>query len=157
MKLGSFGAAVRELEPEAERNTFDLFGREFTVHGVIPPMLMLRLGAMMAGELGAIDSNAVLYKALYHALTIPGDKAANIRPDDSQFEEFEELATDRMCTVDELIRLVYSMVGIEIAFPTEPQPTSPDGLPTTSDSSKSSASDTPDSPTSASGSAASAG
>lgn len=146
-KLGSFGAAVREADPDSERDTFEFFGREFTVHAVIPTMLVLRLGAMMAGELGLIESNAVIYKALRHALTVPADDDADTRADDSQFDEFEELATAKNCTADELIRLVYSLVGIQIAFPTEQQPTSPDGLPETSESSNSSASDTPDSRT----------
>jgi hypothetical protein len=144
-KLGSFGAAVREIDPDSERDTFDFFDREFTVHAAIPPMLVLQLGAMMAGELGIIDSNAVVYKALRHALTVPGDDAAETLPDTSQFDLFEHLATKRRCSNDELIRLVYSLLGIQIAFPTEPQPTSPDGLPETGESSNSSASDTPDS------------
>jgi hypothetical protein len=146
-RLGSFGAAARELAG-ADRDTFEFFDREFTVVGVIPPMLMLRLGASMAGELGEIDSNAVMYKALRHALTVPGDPDNGVRPDESQFDEFEALAIKKACDADELIRLVFALVGIPIAFPTEPQPTSPDGLPETSPNSKSSASDTPASPTS---------
>lgn len=156
-KLGSFGAAVRELDPDAERDTFDFFDSEFTVHGVIPPILMLRLGAFMAGELGDIEANAVVYKALRRALTIPGDPSTKTRPDLSEFDRFEELALTRMCSTEELIRLVFSLVGIQIAFPTEQPPTSPDGQLPTSESSNSSASVTPDSPTSASDDAASAG
>jgi hypothetical protein len=142
--LGSFGAAVKEADPDAEVDTFDFFGTEFTVRGVIPPMLVLRLGALMAGELGQIEANAVVYKALRCALTIPA--VGDVRADESEFDRFEALANDRLCTADELLRLVYSLLGIQIAFPTEQQPTSPDGLPGTGESSNSSASDTPDSP-----------
>jgi hypothetical protein len=144
-KLGSFGAAVREIDPDDERDTFDFFGETFTVHGVIPPMLMLRLGAFMAGELGAIESNAVVYKALRHALTVPANPATNTRADSSQFDRFEELALAKMCDFDELVKLSFALVGIQIAFPTEQLPTSQDGQPATSESSNSSASDTPDS------------
>lgn len=144
-KLGSFGAAAREIDPDSERDTFDFFGEEFTVHGTIPPMLMLRLGAYMAGELGLIESNAAVYKALRCALTAPADPGTGAA-DGEQFDRFEQLAVAKRCHVDELIKLVFALVGIQIAFPTEPQPTSPDGLPDTSESSSSSASDTPDSP-----------
>jgi len=157
VKLGSFGAAARELDPEAERDTFDFFDSEFTVHGIIPPMLVIRLGALMHGEIGSVEGFAVVYKALQYALTIPGDPASKTDPDWSEFDRFEELATDRRCTIEELLKLAFSLVGIQVDFPTGPQPTSPDGLPITSDSSNSSASDTQDSPTSASGALVSAG
>lgn len=156
-KLGSFGAAAREVDPGSERDTFDFFDREFTVYATIPPMLMLRLGAFMAGELGQIESSAVVYKAFRYALTIPGDPDTGTRPDSSQFDEFERLALTRRCDWDELVKLAFALVGIQIAFPTEQQPTSPDGLPATSENSSSSASDTPASPISASGGPASAG
>lgn len=142
-KIGSFGAAVREIEPDAERDTFDFCGEEFTVHGAIPPMLMLRLGASMAGEMGVIESNAVVYKALRLALTIPADTAEKTPADTSQFDRFQELAEAKACHFDELARLVFALVGIQIAFPTEPQPTSQDGLQATSGDSNSSASATP--------------
>jgi hypothetical protein len=141
-KLGSFGAAAREIDPGSERDTFDFFGEEFTVLGTIPPMLMLRLGAYMAGELGLIESNAAVYKALRCALTPPDAGPA----DGEQFDRFEQLAVAKQCDVNELLRLVFSLVGIQIDFPTEPQPTSPDGLPDTSANLNSSASDSPDSP-----------
>jgi hypothetical protein len=155
--LGSFGAAVRELNPDGERDTFDFFGERFTVHATIPPMLMLRLGAFMAGELGSIEDNAVVYKALRHALTVPADPATKTRADSSQFDRFEKLALAKMCDSDELVKLVFALVGIQIAFPTEQQPTSPDGLQGTSEGSSSSASESPDSPTSVSASPDSAG
>lgn len=156
-KLGSFGAAVRELDPDSERDTFDFFGETFTVHGTIPAMLMLRLGAFMSGELGMIESNAVVYKALRHALTVPADPAAKTRADSSQFDRFEDLALAKECDFDELIKLAFALVGILIDFPTEQPPASADGPLQTSASSNSSASDTPGSPTSKSGDPASAG
>jgi len=156
-KLGSFGAAVRELDPDSDRDTFDFFGETFTVHGVIPAMLMLRLGAFMAGELGAIESNAVVFKALRHALTIPADPASKTPADSSQFDKFEDLALAKRCDFDELIKLSFALVGILIDFPTEQPPTSADGPLPTGETSSSSASDTPASPASKSGGKGSAG
>jgi len=144
-KLGSFGAAVRELDPDSERDTFDFFDREFTVHGVIPPMLMLQLGAAMTGKIGEVEGNAAMWEALRCALTIPGDEDRGIRPDDSQFDAFYRRAVDRRCTTDELIKLVFALLGAQAGLPTEQLPTSQDGQLPTSPSSNSSASDTPDS------------
>lgn len=156
-KLGSFGAAIRELDPTEDRDTFDFFGETFTVHGTIPAILMMRLGAFMAGELGYIDSNAAVYKALHCALTVPADPDSKTRADSSQFDKFEGLALAKKCDYDELIKLVFALVGIQIDFPTEQQPTSADGPLPTGEKSNSSASDTPGSPDSKSGAAASAG
>jgi hypothetical protein len=152
MKLGSFGAAVREFDPDSERDTFDFFGREFTVHGVIPPMLMLQLGAAMTGKVSEVEGNAAMWEALRCALTAPGPP-----PDDSQFDLFYRLAVDRKCTTDELIKLVFALLGAQADLPTEQLPTSPGGQLPTSESSSTSASDTPGSTTSPSGDAASAG
>lgn len=142
-KLGSFGAAMRELDPEVEKDTFDFFGTEFTVVGVMPAMVVLRLGALLAGELNDIEANAVTYQALKYILTKPGDPSVGTRPDSSQFDLFEDLATERMCDTNELIRLLYSVLGYQISFPTEQPPTSPDGQLPTGENSNSSASDTP--------------
>lgn len=145
-KLGSFGAAVREFDPDSERNTFDFFGREFTVYGVIPPMLMLQLGAAMTGKISDVEGNAAMWEALRCALTRPGDTDRKIRPDDTQFDQFYRAAVDRTCTTDELIKLVFALLGAQAGLPTEQLPTSQDGQLPTSASSNSSASDTPDSP-----------
>jgi hypothetical protein len=152
MKLGSFGAAVREFDPGTERDTFDFFDREFTVYDVIPPMLMLQLGAAMTGKIGEVEGNAAMWEALRCALTAPGTP-----PDDAQFERFYRLAVDRKCTTEELIKLVFALLGGQADLPTEQLPTSPGGSLPTSASSNSSASDAPGSPTSPSGDAASAG
>jgi hypothetical protein len=157
MKLGSFGAAVREIDPDSEHDTFDFFGETFIVHGTIPAMLMLRLGAFMAGELGLIESNAVVYKALRHALTVPANPGTKALANSSQFDKFEDLALVNECDFDSLIKLAFALTGILIDFPTEQPPASPDGPLQTSASSNSSASDTPGSPTSASDDPVSAG
>lgn len=145
-KLGSFGAAIRELDPDSERDTFDFFGSEFTVHGVIPPMLMLHLGAVMTGKIGEIEGNAAVWEALRCALTVSGSDDDRTPPDHSEFDRFYRLAVRRRCTTDELLKLVFALLGVQIAFPTEQLPASPDGPLPTGESSNSSASDTQDSP-----------
>lgn len=157
MKLGSFGAAVRELDPGSERDTFDFFGSEFTVAAPIPAMLVIHLGAVMTGKIGEIEGNSAVWEALRAALTVPGSDDGSVVPDRSEFDRFYRLAVRRRCNTEELLKLVFALVGVQIDFPTEQPPTSPDGRQTTSESSKSSASDTPDSPTSPSEDAASAG
>jgi hypothetical protein len=77
--LGTFGAAVREFDPDGERDTFDFFGTTFVVEGVIPPMLMLQLGAAMTGKIGDIEGNAAMWEALRTALTKPRQRARRRR------------------------------------------------------------------------------
>lgn len=152
--LGSFGAAVRELDPDAQRDTFDFFGETFTVHGVIPPIAMLQLGAAMAGKASEIDGNAAMWEVFRSALTKPVEGR---RGDDSQFDRFYALAADRTCHTNELIKLAFALIGAQADLPTEQLPTSPDGQLPTSDNSRSSASDAPGSATPSSDGPASAG
>ena len=140
--IGSFGAAVRELDPDAERATFDFFDTEFTIHGTIPPMLSLQLGAAMVGKVSELEGNAAMYEAFRCCLTKPA--AGDVKADDAQFDLFYRLAVDRRCTTDELIRLVFALLGAQADLPTERQPTSQDGPPQTSETLSSSSSDTPD-------------
>jgi hypothetical protein len=145
VKLGSFGAAARELDPAAERDTFDFFGSEFTVVGGIPAMLAIHLGAVMTGKIGEIEGNAAVWEALRCALTVPGSDDDKTVPDHSEFDRFYRIAVRRRCTTDELLKLVFALLGVQIDFPTEQPPASPDGQLPTSESSNSSVSDTPDS------------
>jgi hypothetical protein len=148
-KLGSFSAAVREFDPDAERDTFDMFGQEFTVEGVIPPMLMVHLGAWMAGKAGYMEGNAAMWQALRSALSKPerqGPGGETIPADEVQFRRFYQLAVSKKLDDDSLVNLVWALVGAQTGKADEQPPTSPPGPPSTSTSSNSSASDTPDSP-----------
>lgn len=140
--LGSFGAAVRELDPQAPRDTFDFFDETFTVHGLIPPMLMLQLGAAMVGKISELEGNAAMYEAFRCGLTKPAAEADS-DGDDSQFDRFYRIAVDRRCDTSELVRLVFALIGAQAGLPTERQPTLQGGQPPTSQSSSSSSSDTP--------------
>jgi hypothetical protein len=142
--IGSFGAAVRELDPAAERDTFEFFDRKFTIHGVIPPFVAIHLGAAMTGKIGDIEGNAAMFEALRCALTKPADGNGE-GADDAEFDRFCRMAVDRRCTTGELIKLVFSLLGAQADLPTEQQPTSQDGPLPTSESSNSSSSNTQDS------------
>jgi hypothetical protein len=148
-KIGSFSAAVREFDPDAERDTFDLFDQEFTVEGIVPPMLMLHLGAAMAGKAGQMEGNAAIWQALRCALTKPGRTGPDgkkIPEDDSQWRRFYQLTVAKGSDADDLIDIVFAIVGAQAGKAGERQSTSPPGPPQTSTNSNSSASDTPDSP-----------
>jgi hypothetical protein len=148
VKLGSFSAAVKEFDPDVERDTFDLFGEEFTVEGVIPPMLMLHLGAAMAGKAGLFEGNAAMWQALQAALTKPaheGPDGEAIPEDRTQFRRFYQLAVSKKADDDSLTDLVWTLVGAQAGKAAEQPPTSPPGEQPTSTPSNSSASDTPDS------------
>jgi hypothetical protein len=147
-RLGSFGAAVREFDPDGARDTFDFFGETFTVEGVIPSMLHLQLGAALAGKIAEMDGNAAVYAVLRCALSKPKREVdgKTVEEDDSQFDRFYMLAVDRRCNLDSLLDLVLSMFEAQSGRPTEQQPTSPPGPLPTSTPSNSSASDSPDSP-----------
>jgi hypothetical protein len=146
--LGSFGAAVREFDPVAERDTFDFFGETFTVEGVIPSMLMLQLGAALVGKIPEMEGNAAVWESLRCALSKPDREVdgKTVRGDGSQFERFYKIAVRRKCDFDELFGLTLSIVGAQAGKADAPPETSPDGLQPASTSSSSSASDSPDSP-----------
>jgi hypothetical protein len=146
--LGSFGAALREFDPDSERDTFDFFGETFVVEGIIPPMLNLQLGAALSGKIAEIDGNAAMYEAMRCALTKPertdGDEVT--AADEQPFDRFYRLAVDKRCDLEQLVQLVFTLVGAQAGRPTEQLPTSAPGQLPTSTSSNSPASDSLDSP-----------
>jgi hypothetical protein len=146
--LGTFGAAVREFDPDGERDTFDFFGETFVVEGVIPAMLHIQLGAALAGKINEIDGNAAMYEAMHCALTKP-ERQVNGKTepvDESQFDQFFRLAVQKRCDLDDLLALVFKLFGAQAGRPTEQRPTSQPGSLPTSTNSKSSASGSQDSP-----------
>jgi len=131
-KLGSFGAAAKELHPDAEKDTFDFFGEEFAVEGVIPSILLVQVGAARAGQLDPGEADAAVWQAFKCALG-------------SQFTQFHRLAVQHNEELDDLVQLMWTIAGAQAGKATEQTPPSPDGSPPTSTSSRSSASDSPDS------------
>jgi len=143
--IGSFGAAVREIDPDGERDTFDFFGEDFTIEGVIPPILTLQLGAAITGNLRDSEGRAAMWLAMQRALTVPerNQDGKTVPADESQFDRFYSLAVENTCGLDELMRLVFTLSGSQTGRPTGQRPTSQAGPLPTSTSSNSPSSDSP--------------
>ncbi|MEU4772967.1 hypothetical protein [Micromonospora sp. NPDC023644] len=113
--LGSFGAALREIEPESERDTFEFFGKEFVVEGVMPAILRFQLAAAMVGGESGTSGMGAMWGALRAALTKPGG-------DDSQFDRFYRLAVAHKANEDSLMDLAFKLFEVQAGRPTvEPQ------------------------------------
>lgn len=154
--LGSFGAAVRELDPLAEKDSFTFFGETFTVVDTLPPMLMLQLGAATTGKIEEQEGLGAVWEALRCSLTAPetyverGGGKLEVKPaDESQFHRFYRLAVARKATLEELLKVAMALFQGQSGRPTEGLPDSSAGQPTTSPSSSISSSTPPASPDSA--------
>jgi hypothetical protein len=140
--LGSFGAAVKELDPDADRDTFDFFGETFTVYGVLPPVLQVQLGAASSGNIEEAQGLAAIWETMRCCLTKPPRTVAEFDPDTrkprvepedaAQFHRWFKLAVDNRCTLEELLKLALALFEAQSGLPTEGQSTSSGGAPTTS-------------------------
>lgn len=148
-RLGEFGAALRELDPATERDTFQFFGEEFAVTGDIPPMLMLQLGASATGKIDEAEGMAAMWEALRCSLTEPGrlnPEGTELLEDSSAFNRLYKLAVTRRADMDGLLKLVFALFEVQGGRPTVAAPDSSGGPLTTSPSSSASSSATPVSP-----------
>lgn len=141
--LGSFGAAMREVNPQAEKDTFAFFDQTFTVHGVIPPMLMLQLGAAATGKIDEQEGLAAIWEAMHWSLTKPAHEVAGedgkttpVPEDPSEFDRFYRLAVAQCCEIESLLELAMKLFEAQAGRPTERQPSLPAGLSPTSTSSR---------------------
>ncbi len=142
--LGSFGAAVRELDPTGERDTFDFFGEKFEVTASIPPMLMLQLGAATTGKIDDQEGLGAMWEAMRTSLTRP---AADGKPaDDEQFVRFYRLAVANRADLPSLMALALALFEVQSGRPTEEPPGSSPGSSTTSPTPNTSSTPSPDSP-----------
>ncbi len=115
--LGEFGAALRELDEDRERDTFTFCGDEFTVEGEIPSMLMLQLGASATGKIEESEGLAAMWGALRCSLTTPanGDKAE----DDAGFKRFYKTALDRQAEIETIMQLTFKLFEAQAGRPTK--------------------------------------
>lgn len=136
--LGEFGAALRELDDSAERDTFSFFGEEFTVSGEIPPMLMLQLGASATGKIEETEGLAAMWEALRCSLTVParGDEAE----DGKEFGRFYRTAVAKNADLETIMQLTFKLFEAQAGRPTRTASDSSGGPSSTSPSSKSSSS-----------------
>ena len=127
-KLGAFGAAVREADPNAERDSFEFCGEAFEVQGDIPPMLMIQLGAAATGKIEEQEGFGAIWEVMRCSLTTAEDA--------SGFQRFYRLAVARCVPLEELIRLAMALFEAQAGRPTEQRPDSPAGsLPISTSSS----------------------
>ncbi|WP_328382925.1 hypothetical protein OHQ88_10545 [Micromonospora zamorensis] len=152
--LGTFGAALREADPYAEKDSFDFCGEQFEVQGRIPPMLMLQLGAAASGKIEEMEGMAAIWEAMRCSLTAPERKQMEPDPetggqtmvertvdaDAAEFQRFYKLAVASYVGLEELIRLAMALFEAQAGRPTGQQPALQAGPLPTSTSSNGSAS-----------------
>lgn len=127
--LGDFGAAIKELDPNAEKDTFSFFGEQFEVIAEMPPMLVFQLAAGMTGKVAETESMGAMWETMNACLGEEG------------FKRFFRLAVDRKADLESLMELVMTLFqdsGGE--RPTVQASDSPVGLLPTSPSSNASSS-----------------
>lgn len=140
-KLGVFGAAVREADPLAEPDEFEFCGEDFTVHGEIPPMLMIQLGAAATGKIEEQEGFGAIWEVMRCGLTVPEHRVdgETVPADASGFHRFYRLAVAQCVPLEELIRLAMALFEAQAGRPTAQRPDSqPGSLPTSTSSSGSS-------------------
>lgn len=113
--LGDFGAAVAELDRNAERDTFTFFGEKFEIIDELPPMLIFQLAASMTGKVEETEGLAAMWESLRTSLdesplvdwTGPGPdpRPAPLR----QFNDFYKLAVEKKADLQSLMQLVMGL------------------------------------------------
>jgi hypothetical protein len=97
MHLGDFGAAVKELDPTTEKDTFTFAGEEFTVVEELPAVLILQVGAFMTGKVDESEGMGAMWSAL----------EISLGTDD--FARFYKLALSSRAAVETLMELVMAI------------------------------------------------
>jgi hypothetical protein len=132
--LGDFGAAVKELDPNAERDAFGFFGEKFEIVADLPAVLVLQIGAFATGKVDETEGMGAMWSALEISLG------------EDEFARFYKLAVAKRADVRSLMELVMSIFQAASGErPTVQVPDSPVGQLPTSPSSSTSVSTPPDS------------
>lgn len=97
MHLGDFGAAVKELDPNAEKDTFNFFGEKFEIVGEMPPMLIFQLAAGMTGKVAETEAMGAMWATM------------NVCLGEDGFNRFYKLAVDRKANLESLMELVMTL------------------------------------------------
>lgn len=146
--LGDFGAALKELDPSAQRDTFTFFGEKFEVVADLPPMLVFTLAASMTGKVDEEEGMAAMWQAYRVSLdeVLPPweGEGPDTRVPLKQFNRFWDLTVTKRANLDSLMELVMSLFQASGGErPTVQVPDSPPGELTTSPSSSTSVSTPP--------------
>lgn len=126
--LGEFGAALRELDPDGERDHFLFFGEKFVLVADVSGITEMQLAAGLTGSVGEDDAASAMWDALLEALGA------------EQFEKFKLLAREKRADLQSIMGLVFRIMAAPTGRPTERRSTSGDGPPATSPSSSTSSS-----------------
>lgn len=138
--LGDFSAALAELDPDAEKDTFTFFGEEFEVAGPIPTMLAMQLGASATGKISEAEGLAAMWESLRCSLTVPahtGEDGTEVPENDSAFTRFYQTAVAKRADPPTLMRLVFKLFEVQGGRPTQAAPDFSPGPQSTSPSSRS--------------------
>lgn len=127
--LGDFGAAVKELDPNAEKDTFNFFGEKFEIIEELPPMLIFQLAAAMTGKVEETEGMGAMWAAL------------NVSLGEDEFARLYKLAVAKRADIQSLMELVMTLFQASGGErPTASAPDSLAGPSTTSPSSSTSSS-----------------
>jgi hypothetical protein len=125
--LGDFGAALKELDPNAPKDTFGFFGEKFEVVDELPPMLIFQLAAAMTGKVEETEGMGAMWEALRVSLG------------EGEFTRFYKLAIAKRAELNSLMELVMTLFQASGGErPTVQVSDSPAGQLTTSPSSSTS-------------------
>lgn len=125
--LGDFGAAIKELDPNAEKDTFTFFGEKFELVDELPPMLMFQLAASMTGKVAETEGMGAMWAAL------------NISLGEDEFNRFYKISVSQKADIPSLMELVMNLFQASGGErPTVQVSDSPTGLSPTSPSSNTS-------------------
>jgi hypothetical protein len=95
--LGDFGAAIKELDPNAEKDTFNFFGEKFEIIAEMPPMLIFQLAAGMTGKVAETEAMGAMWATL------------NVCLGEDGFNQLYKVAVDRKADLESLMELVMNL------------------------------------------------
>lgn len=130
--LGDYGAAIKELDPSAEKDSFGFFGERFEIIDELPPMLVFQLAAAMTGKVAETEGMGAMWAAL------------NVALGEAEFGRFYKLAVAKRADLESIMKLVMDLFEASGGErPTVQVSDSPVGQSTTSPSSSISSSTPP--------------
>lgn len=145
MDLGEFGAAIKELDPDAEKDTFTFFGEKFTVVAPMAPMLLFQMAAASTGKVDEAEGFAAIWETMRTCLDQPDLEPWTGEGDDprpepvKQFNQFYKIAVTKAADLPSLMKLAMKLFEAQNGRPTvEPQGSSDGPLRTSPSSSTSS-------------------
>jgi hypothetical protein len=150
--LGSFGAALKALDPAAEKDTFTYFGEKFEIVSALPPMLMFQLAAAMTGKVDETEGMAALWEAFRISLDEPDLEPWDGPGEDQrpapkqQFNRLYRIAVDKRDSTEGLMTVVMAIYQNDAGRPTVQPSDSSGGLSSISPSSSPSSTATDSAP-----------